>query len=214
MDISLNGTFDYKVQTCILELMENHTSTQLIWEAFEWTANHRPVYMADIERRPNGSQWGTAEEGDNYQSWRKLAKLPWQQLPTAEYQKGLHQDKCLYFYLSEEAVKEHLPNAYQNFRLLDSFSPEELIEVYVFEKAHGVELVSPLVVAYEDVKTAWLILGPANTNDGIIVPDQLQVWTAYPGELTASIKQIKEFDGTLGSLRQIGLPVAVKNPPF
>lgn len=173
-----------------------------IWQAFFWTEQHRLPYLQAIENRTTGSHWGRVLP------WREIANLPWQKLGKDEYIEGIHLNSCQYYSLEELDTQRCLPSARQNFRLLSSFSENELSSIEVREGAHGVELVSSLVKEQKP-STAWLILGQARYEDKTKA-DSLMVWSAFPGELTASIKHINMFDGTLNSLLNSNLPIAVK----
>jgi hypothetical protein len=176
--------------------------TDLILNAFTWTAEHRSAYLSAIEKRPSGSQWG----GDGFMPWQQLATLPWQPLPKADYCQGLHLPSCDYFFLQDF----DLGGATQAFRLLSDFEDYSSIELR--QGSHGAELVSHLVRPVS-TKEAWLILGQASYQDGQVVPNQKMVWAAYPGQMTASIKHIPKFDGSLPSLVQAarqGVKIAVK----
>lgn len=174
-----------------------------IFDVFQWTARNRPEYLAAIEKRPSGSQWG----GNGYMPWQHLAALPWQQLPREQYQTGIHLRECDYFFVQNFPVLRST----QAFKLLADFT-EDYTSVELRHGAHGFELVSHLV---QPIPTdeAWLILGPAKDKNKELVPNQKTVWAAYPGSLTASIKHVPGFDGTLGSLIEAarsGVAIAVK----
>lgn len=173
----------------------------MIKNALQWTAKHRPLYLKAIEKRETGSHWGRVLP------WQEMIALPWEKLPTSRYIQGIHLTDCQYYFLSK--IDRLLPLARKNFRLLSSFDREELRSVQIQEGSHGIELVSPLV--REDQPTiAWLILGQARYENKEIANDQVMVWSAFPGDLTASIKHVPEFDGTLESLINCNLPIAVK----
>jgi hypothetical protein len=176
----------------------------IIFDAFSWTAIHRPDYLKAIESRPTGSQWV-----GGVIPWQQLAAWDWQQLPLQEYRPGLHSEDCLYF--SYRGFQ--LNGSTQAFKLLSEF--QDYSSVQLVQGAHGVELVSHLV-SRQYTCDAWLILGQAKTQDGQVVRDRLMVFAAYPGALTASIKRVPGFDGTLESLIQAanqGYAIAVKGLP-
>jgi hypothetical protein len=173
-----------------------------VWKAFFWSNQHRRAYLEAIENRKTGSHWGRSVP------WKELADLPWQKLDEDEYLDGVHLKNCQYYFLDESDTQRHLPFARQNFRLLSSFNESDLDSVELREGSHGAELVSKLV-SEQIPNTAWLILGQARYEDKQEA-DALMVWSAFPGELTASIKHVAGFDGTVGSLLRSNLPIAVK----
>lgn len=173
-----------------------------IWQAFLWTEQHRLPYLQAIENRTTGSHWGKVLP------WREIANLPWQRLDKCDYIDGVHLNSCHYYFLDELDTQRCLLSARKNFRLLSSFSENELSSIKAREGAHGVELISS-IVEEQIPNTAWLILGQARYEDKTKA-DSLMVWSAFPGELTASIKHINMFDGTLNSLLNSNLPIAVK----
>jgi hypothetical protein len=173
-----------------------------IWQAFLWTEQHRLPYLQAIENRATGSHWG------QILPWREIANLPWQKLGKDEYIEGIHLSSCQYYFLEELDTHRCLPSAKQNFRLLSSFSENELSSIKVREGVHGVELASTLVEE-QTPNTAWLILGQARYEDKTKA-DAIMAWSAFPGELTASIKHVQGFDGTLNSLLNSNLSIAVK----
>lgn len=173
----------------------------MIEAAFEWTALHRPEYLKAIEKRPSGSQWGKGDRA--FIPWQKLAVLPWQMLPRDEHCQPIHLEQCFYFWVDGE----HIPSAFTNFRLLSEFN--DLSKVEVVTGSHGLELKSH-EVSQRPANIAWLILGVAKDSNGVIHEGKLIVWSAFPGELTVSLKHIPQFDGTIESLMGLDLPIAVK----
>ena len=131
-------------------------------------------------------------------------KMPWKRLHKYEYQPYLHKNNCLYFYMDSYEI------GIQAFKLLSEFDDYSSIEMV--EGKHGMELVSADLESIATNK-AWLILGTAQDSNAVEYPDNLMIWTAYPGELTASIKNVPDFDGTFNCLIQAakhGFPIAVK----
>lgn len=180
------------------------TNKKQIIRAFNWTAVNRPKYLADIERRPAGSQWGRG----GYMNWMDLAFLPWCQLPRGRYIQGMHLDSCDYFFLQSYPFE----GATQVIKLLSDFGVKECKSIELREGSHGLELVSPLVRPTL-TNEAWLILGQARYENKEIAEGEQMVWSAYPGPLTASIKHVDGFDGTLDSLIKAadrGIAIAVK----
>ncbi len=92
-----------------------------------------------------------------------------------------------------------LGGATQSFKLLSNF--QDYSSIKLREGAHGLELVSPLVNPFP-TNEAWLILGQAKKEDKKVVPNQQMVWAAYRAALSASVKHIQGFDGSLESLIQ------------
>jgi hypothetical protein len=174
-----------------------------IWQAFIWTEQNRLSYLKAIENRNTGSHWGRMIP------WKELVFFPWIQLHKEKYIPGVHLPDCLYYFLDEHKTAKYLPAAKQNFRLLSSFNNQDLEAVQITEGAHGIQLISPLVTEQKP-KIAWLILGQASYENKQKVNEVMMVWSAYPGEITSSIKHIKEFDGTIESLLKSRLPIAVK----
>lgn len=154
------------------------------------------------ETRTAGNHWGGTRLG------KELAQLPWKALLPSSTLGHIHLQGCEYCFLDRGDTAKYLPAAKQNFRVLSSFGSAEIAGVELREGEHGSELVNQLV-REEVSSTAWLILGQAVHEDKT-KGDGLMVWSAFPGELTASIKNMKSFNGTLGSLLVIDLPFAVK----
>ncbi len=174
-----------------------------IVSAFKWCADFNPNHLQTIEQRTNGSRWQYNDK--NEYPWQQLTKLPWTRLHKHEYKPNIHKDDCEYYYHHGDTQL-----GLQAFKLLSEFRNYSSIQMV--EGKHGVELVSDEVVPTPTNK-AWLILGVATDSNGVKYPDQMMPWTTYPGELTASIKHVPTFDGSLDSLIQAaqnGYPIAVK----
>lgn len=80
------------------------------------------------------------------------------------------------------------------------------------EGKHGFELVSDKIIP-SPTSIAWLIIGDAQDADGKKYPGCSMVWTAYPGALTTSWKNLPNMNGTFSDLIQAaknGFPIAVK----
>jgi hypothetical protein len=171
--------------------------------AFKWCADFNPNHLLTIEQRSNGSQW--QYKGKNKYPWLQLTKLPWKRLYRYEYNPLIHKEDCHYFYVNCNTIL-----GMQGFKLLSEF--EEYSSIQMMDGNHGIELVSNQVVATSTNK-AWLIIGTAQDSSGTKHPNKLMPWTAYPGELTASVKNIPGFNGTLDCAIEAaanGYPIAVK----
>lgn len=182
-----------------IEVLNNHQIT----DAFKWTAENNLNHLKSIEKRQRGSQW--QYQGNDRIPWETLAKLPWKRLHKHEYNLNLHKDSCLYFYLDFNSQI-----GIQAFKLLSEFENYSKIKLEVGN--HGMELVSNDINLIPTSK-AWLIIGEAQNRNGIKYPDQLMVWTAYPGELTGSIENVPNFNGTFSCVIKAarnGFPIAVK----
>lgn len=193
---------------------------QQIKGAFSWTNTHNPMHLHTIKCRgsgkplggcalppvkvthPEGSQW--SHQGGNIIPWKTLAMLPWKKLHKYQYDER-HSSECLYYYYEGEH-----PIGMQTVKLLSKF--DDYSSIRLVDGAHGLELVSSEVSSTLTNK-AWLILGPAQDSNGIKYPGQYMVWTAFPGELTGSLKKAPFYDGTFDSLvaaAKNGYPIAVK----
>lgn len=200
LELSIEQT-DVRVQGQIDRFVEQLTSQQ-IRDAFQWTAANNAPHLKTIEQQGSVSQW--AYKGKSKIPWRVLAQLPWKRLYKHEYHPLLHKESCLYFYLENYEI------GMQAFKLLSEFNDYSKIKLEVGN--HGMELVSD-DIELAPTNKAWLILGEAQDINKVKYPDNLMVFNAYPGELTGSIKNIPDFDGTFWSVikaAQSGFPIAVK----
>lgn len=176
---------------------------ETIISAFKWCADFNPSHLETIEQRTSGSQWEYDDK--NKYPWQQLTKLSWKRLYKYEYNPLIHKGDCQYFHVNSDKVL-----GMQKFQLLSEF--EDYSSIQMVDGNHGIELVTNQVV---EVPTheAWLILGTAQDSNETKHPNKLMPWTAYPGELTASIKNIPGFNGTLDcaiAAAANGYPIAVK----
>lgn len=143
--------------------------------------------------------------------WPYLGALPWQELAETNWDESIHVKGCRYFYLTPEDMEKYLPGSKYNARPLNDFEAEIVdSHIHVSKGEHGLELVSGLV-APEEATEAWIILGSAKNIAGTPVPDQWMVWSAFPGPMLASLKQVPGYEGkTVRELYELNLPIAVK----
>jgi len=132
-----------------------------------------------IGERPFGSQWGKEMSKEDFEN------MDWEQVPSTG--KGML-PFCMYFKASPPST------ATQNCEPSTTVAPEDIQRQV---GAHGIELVSDKVKARACTE-AWLIVGPAEDENGVAVEEQFMVWTAFPGELMPPMP--KEWDGKLESL--------------
>jgi D-glycero-D-manno-heptose 1,7-bisphosphate phosphatase len=181
------------------------TMNKDVYAAFNWTAQNRPDYLEAIEKRTNGSSWGSETH------WTYLGSLPWQEMPEENWNESIHVKGCRYFFLTHTDVAKYLPGARSNVRPLNDFE-EQVVDshIHISFGRHGHELVSALVMPEEPTE-AWLVLGPACDTTGMLLPDQWIVRTAFPGPMLASMKHIPGYETkSLRELRALNLPIAVK----
>jgi hypothetical protein len=173
----------------------------MLQEIFDWTARHQPNQVKALEKRKGGSQWK-----NGYLSWDAIARLPWQKLDRKDYREVIHFAFCDYYYIYGSHI------GIQEIKLLSDFLDEEVSRVFLREGNHGIELACDRALIFpEPTNQAWLIVGQAAI-DSQPIPNKKMVWTCYPGLLSASIRLIPEFDGSVQSLIEVRdrYPIAVK----
>lgn len=179
--------------------------TQLIVSAFQLLEELNPKWLDAIVNRPSGSQWGRVLRG-----WSEIANLRWERLSMTDRITGLHLPQCIYYHYQKQAEDEDAtglhPDATENIKLLSEFT--DFRSIRIEKGAHGLELASDEVQPRQ-TREAWLIIGP---RQGEQFPPEV-VWTAYPGQIAASVTKHKLWDGTLNCLGPISrdnIPIAVK----
>lgn len=151
---------------------------------------HGVSQLQTISPRISGSQW--SYDSGNIFPWQVFIQVPWKRFHKHEYQPLLHKSDCQYYYYSGD---DEL--ATQAFKLLSEF--DDYSSIQMLNGSQGIELVSSEVMPTPTNK-AWLILGTAQDGNGVKYPNDLMPWTAYPGELTASLKNMTDFDGNMKCL--------------
>lgn len=165
-----------------------------IVDAFVIARAYNPKHFYSLFNRETGSQFDFPFRSPNELAITQVAELPWKELPRDEHVDGIHLPFCVYFFVEERDMPKAFPHAHQRMEPSDRVKPEDIT---VAQGQHGPELQSSSIDE-RACTTAWLIVGPAEDDEGKSVEGHRMVWTMYPGELTPPTP--KDWDGELKSL--------------
>jgi len=161
-----------------------------IKELYEFTKEINPKHAKTlIGERSKGSKWGENLTEDKLVSvpWKKYEgpNIPGAMIPVADY------------YVLKDASK-HFSGAKQRVETLDK-AEEKGYKLKVETGPHGnKEIVSP-DVKEAPIMEAWLVVGPAEGEDGKEISGKKMIWTLFPGILTGSDPN---WDGNIESIKE------------
>lgn len=168
-------------------------TTYAVKAAFLNGVVNRPDHTSGLFRqRPAGSQWGRYVP-PNPDAWAALA---WREVPHDQLPPRAANPTCRYFKTNDPAL---LDGAVEHVGLSTDIPRGQ---VFSSRGPHGWQLVTATELPRRCATEAWLVLGPAGRDAGLIP------WTAFPGRMAAAPPP--DWDGDLSKLNLEEVPYGVK----